>query len=242
MHLGPECDTMAQKSWIGNVIVVVCREVSFCLSLNPLMECIPGRIDCRESPERWFEVEKLRAWVRGQGRSEGTASKIVALLQVDQLLSEPRPRTWLRRGNFEEEDKLRYLWYRHAARLLGWKERQKFPGFVSTLLKSHTFWSHRVRDEAVAQEAGDGAFKPNPGVHARGGIGAEGPHHGEGDARHGGRGALPGSVGDTEQPVLTVPLELVTTAKRSGRPRKQALTGGNAMGEAAELAKGGVQV
>ena len=169
------------------------REISFGLRFNPLMECIPARVDCREGPDREVEVEKLRAWVRGQGRSEGTASKIVALLQVDQLLSEPRPRSWLRRGNFEEEDKLRYLWYRHAARLLGWKERQIFPGFVSALLKRHSFRSHGVRDEAVAQEAGEGAFHANPRVHARGGISAEGPHHGEGDARHGGRGALHGS-------------------------------------------------
>ncbi|KAG0594451.1 hypothetical protein M758_UG078600 [Ceratodon purpureus] len=234
---------MAQKSWIGEVIVVVYREGSFCVSLNPLMECIPARVDCRESPERGVEVEKLRAWVRGQGRSEGTASKIVALLEVEQLLSEPRPRTWLRRGNFEEEEKLRYLWYRHAARLLGWKERQRFPEFVSTLLKTHTFRSHGVRDEGVAQEAGEGAFHANPGVHVRGGIGAEGPNHGEGDARHGGQNSLPGSVGDTEQPVLSAPLELVTKAKRPGRPWKQApKTGGDAMGEAAELAQGGVQV
>ncbi|KAG0575285.1 hypothetical protein KC19_VG333600 [Ceratodon purpureus] len=110
---------MAQKSWIGEVLVVEYREISFCLRLNPLMECIPARVDCREDPDREVEVEKLRAWVRGQGRSEGTSSTIVALLQVDSLLSEPRSRSWLRRGNFEEEDKLRYLWYRHAARLLG---------------------------------------------------------------------------------------------------------------------------
>lgn len=96
-----------------------------------------------QSPEDG--VVALRNWVISQGRSEATATKVVALLQPERLLLEPRPRAWNRRGEFGEEERNRYLWYRHTARLLGWKDRQQFPDFVRRLLKIHIFPAQRPR-------------------------------------------------------------------------------------------------
>ena len=137
--------------------------------------------------------EALREWVTGQGRSESTASKVVDLLQAERLLSEPRPKAWNRRGQFAEEERRRYLWYRHAARLLGWKDRHEFPEFVRTLLKTHIFSSDGAHRETNDEAGREGSIYTVAGVHGGGRIGATTPSPVKGNAGHGGSSSVPRS-------------------------------------------------
>lgn len=92
-------------------------------------------------------IEELQRWFRLQGASKREVCKAVRLLDRVQLEAEPRPRKWNRRGHFPIEDHCRYLWYRHAARLLGWCDRHQFPQFVRDLLRQVFKSSPKPEDE-----------------------------------------------------------------------------------------------
>lgn len=107
---------------------------------------------CESADHISFESE-LRRWFRGQGVSEEGAARAVLLLDASTLLSQPRPSRWNRRGTFGVQERCRYLWYRHAARILGWCERRKFPDVVTGILRRHVFPTHTgLRDEASGQD------------------------------------------------------------------------------------------
>ena len=91
---------------------------------------------------------ELHKWFSDQGVSSEGATRAVQLLDAGKLLAQPRPSRWNRRGEFGVQERCRYLWYRHAARILGWCERRKFPDIVTSILRGHVFPSQSVSDEA----------------------------------------------------------------------------------------------
>lgn len=105
-----------------------------------------------KSAERVCLEVELANWFTQQGVSRVGASRVLRLLDATALLAEPRPSRWNRRGNFGVQERCRYLWYRHAARILGWCDRQRFPDVVTRLLRRHIFPTHDGRDEAARSD------------------------------------------------------------------------------------------
>ena len=138
-------------------------------------------------------IEALRNWVISQGRSEATAARVVGLLRAENLEREPRPRAWNRRGDFTGDERSRYLWYRHTARLLGWRDRGVFPDFVTKLLRDCIFPGHGAHQGDVHETAREGRATSVPGVDGGRDVGAPSSRAGEGNARDDGREALHGS-------------------------------------------------
>ena len=101
-----------------------------------------------KSAERVDLEGVLKRWFASQGVSEVGATRALRLLDASTLLVEPRPSRWNRRGAFGIQPRCRYLWYRHAARILGWCERRQFPDIVTSLLRTRVFPTHVGRDEA----------------------------------------------------------------------------------------------
>ena len=116
-----------------------------------------------------FECE-LHKWFEGQGVSKEGATRAVQLLDASTLLAQPRPSRWNRRGEFGLQERCRYLWYRHAARILGWCERRRFPDSVTSILRGHVFPSQAARDEAPRE---DGAGRVTAGGTSEGPIATE---------------------------------------------------------------------
>jgi hypothetical protein len=105
-----------------------------------------------KSAERVALEGELESWFTGQGVSSEGASRVVRLLDATTLLAQPRPSRWNRRGDFGIQERCRYLWYRHAARILGWCERTRFPDIVTRILRAHIFPTHSGRDEAPRED------------------------------------------------------------------------------------------
>ena len=105
------------------------------------------------SAERLSLECELHKWFSGQGVSKEGATRAVQLLDARTLLAQPRPSRWNRRGEFGVQERCRYLWYRHAARILGWCERRRFPDIVTSILRGHVFPTLAVSDEATRQDA-----------------------------------------------------------------------------------------
>jgi hypothetical protein len=105
-----------------------------------------------KSAERVCLEVELENWFTGQGVSSEGASRAVRLLDATALLAQPRPSRWNRRGNFGVQERCRYLWYRHAARILGWCDRTRFPDIVTRLLRRHIFPTQGGRDEAARED------------------------------------------------------------------------------------------
>ena len=112
-----------------------------------------------ENKSSWKSAERvslegdLQSWFAGQGVSVEGAAKAVQLLDANVLLAQPRPSRWNRKGNFGEQERCRYLWYRHAARILGWCERRRFPNIVTGILRTHVFPQQGGRDETTREDA-----------------------------------------------------------------------------------------
>jgi hypothetical protein len=113
--------------------------------------------------ERVLLESELRIWFGKQGVSEVGASRAVQLLDASSLLAEPRPSRWNRRGNFGVQERCHYLWYRHAARILGWCERRRFPDNMTGFLRGHVFPTQCGRHEATRA---DGPGKVTAGAPA----------------------------------------------------------------------------
>jgi hypothetical protein len=111
-----------------------------------------------ERGDTWKSAElislefKLHNWFLEQGVSMEGATRAVQLLDAHRLLAQPRPSRWNRRGEFGVQERCRYLWYRHAARILGWCERRKFPDLVTGILRAHVFPTAGGRDEATRED------------------------------------------------------------------------------------------
>lgn len=105
-----------------------------------------------KSAERVSVEEELEIWFTGQGVSSEGARRAVRLLDADALLSQPRPSRWNRRGTFGVQERCRYLWYRHAARILGWCDRRRFPDRVTRILRGHIFPTLGEHDEAARED------------------------------------------------------------------------------------------
>ncbi|KAG0597749.1 hypothetical protein M758_12G018700 [Ceratodon purpureus] len=103
--------------------------------------CIPGEGEVQEFAG--VEAELFR-WFRAEGVSEQGSRRAVALLDSAYLHAQLRPSPWNRRGNFGHQERCRYLWYRHAARILGWCDMQQFPEFVRALLRDQYYPSSSV--------------------------------------------------------------------------------------------------
>jgi hypothetical protein len=97
----------------------------------------------------------LRNWFSQQGVSETGTARAVSLLDASTLLAEPRPGRWNRQGTFGIQERYRYLWYRHAARILGWCDRRRFPEIVTGILRGYIFPTQVWRDETT-REDGEG--------------------------------------------------------------------------------------
>ena len=112
------------------------------------------------SGERIRLESDLRHWFAGQGVGQEGAARAVLLLDAGTLLATPRPSRWNRRGQFGVQERCRYLWYRHAARILGWCERRRFPDTVTAILRTHVFPTQGARHEAT-REDGEGRVTAN---------------------------------------------------------------------------------
>ena len=117
-----------------------------------------------KSAERISLEAVLQRWFADQGVSQEGATRAVCLLDASTLLAQPRPSRWNRRGAFGVQERCRYLWYRHAARILGWCDRRRFPDLVTGILRGHAFPTEVVCDEATG-EAGKGSVAA--GTHSR---------------------------------------------------------------------------
>ena len=116
-----------------------------------------------KSAERVSLEADLQSWFELQGVSVDGATRAVKLLDASVLLAQPRPSQWNRKGDFGIQERCRYLWYRHAARILGWCDRRRFPDIVTSLLRGHVFPQHAGRDE-TSREAAQGSI--SAGSHA----------------------------------------------------------------------------
>lgn len=76
----------------------------------------------------------LQAWGLRYRVSETIVCRLVRCFDSAFLLSLPRP-PGFKVGTFSPPQIHRYLWYRQAARALGWRDRQKFPPEIEDLLK-----------------------------------------------------------------------------------------------------------
>ena len=121
-----------------------------------LLLSVPGvymePVGACKSAERVLLEGELQKWFKNQGVSEEGAARAVQLLDASTLLAQPRPSRWNRRGDFGVQERCRYLWYRHAARILGWCERKAFPDIVTGILRAHVFPSRNVSDEAPRED------------------------------------------------------------------------------------------
>ena len=109
-------------------------------------------VETCKSAERVSLEGELHKWFTELGVSHSGAARAVQLLDASTLLAQPRPSRWNRRGEFAVQERCRYLWYRHAARILGWCERKRFPDIVTAFLRGHVFPTLDVRDEAPRQD------------------------------------------------------------------------------------------
>jgi hypothetical protein len=122
------------------------------------------------SAERVSLERELHKWFSGQGVSQEGATLAVQLLDASILLKHPRPSRWNRRGQFGVQERCRYMWYRHAARILGWCERRRFPDIVTSILRGHIFPTQAVSDEANGE---DGKGRDTTGGTSDGPIASE---------------------------------------------------------------------
>lgn len=76
----------------------------------------------------------IQAWGLSSGFPKDVVCRLVSCFDSKFLLSLPRP-PGFKRKKFSAEQIHRYLWYRQAAKTLGWRDRQKFPSHVENLLK-----------------------------------------------------------------------------------------------------------
>lgn len=120
---------------------------------------------CGKSAERVSLETDLQNWFAGQGVSAEGAARAVQLLDAGVLPAHPRPSRWNRKGNFGIQERCRYLWYRHAARILGWCERRRFPDSVTCILRGHVFPQQGGTDETSREDAkGRTSVRSNAGA------------------------------------------------------------------------------
>lgn len=117
----------------------------------------------------------IQAWGERSGFPETAVCRLVRCLDSKLLLSLPRP-PGFKRGKFSAAQIHRYLWYWQAAKTLGWRDRQKFPAHIETLLKvrvwpdgeaetadaqtviNHPDSGHKIDDTTGDDRGGYGAF------------------------------------------------------------------------------------
>ena len=154
--LAADCPISIFKSWTCSVFPIAAS----CPLLGRVYMASGGA--CKSSDRISLEGE-LQKWFLEQRVSVEGAARAVQLLDANTLLAQPRPSRWNRRGNFGVQERCRYLWYRHAARILGWCERKRFPDLVTGILRGHVFPTQGVRDE-TPRENGKGRL--SAGAHA----------------------------------------------------------------------------
>ena len=94
----------------------------------------------------------LQAWGLRFRVSETVVCRLVRCLDSGFLLSLPRP-PGFKVGKFSPPQIHRYLWYRQAAKVLGWRDRQKFPWEIEEFLKVHV-WPDEAAEICTATSAG----------------------------------------------------------------------------------------
>ena len=156
---------VAAISFSSEVVVEVLREQSKrefgsagrCEGASSDM--VDGLLRCRR---------QLHSWFRQQGLSEGSATRAIRLCEEQYLEDQPRPGAWNRCGKFGVSEHRRYLWYRHAARLLGWCERKPFPAFVTDIIRTHIYRTVGQDDEEACSCPREviGCDGPNNSEHA----------------------------------------------------------------------------
>jgi hypothetical protein len=93
---------------------------------------------------------QIRDWAYATNLSTASTDILVQCLDSKFLLSLRRPTTKYRRGSFTAEQNHRYLWYRKAAELSGWKvQRQKFPSAVEEAIRR--VWCDEEREEGMRE-------------------------------------------------------------------------------------------
>lgn len=147
-------------AWRGVGDVLGCGVLCM-LEISLLPVLVMGDSVSRRGEEEAKELvgveAELHRWFRVEGASEEGSRKAVALLNSDYLLAQPRPRRWNRRGEFGHAERCRYLWYRHAAKILGWCERHQFPDFIRNLLREQYYpaTTGERHEETRTSEDGD---------------------------------------------------------------------------------------
>ncbi|KAG0572930.1 hypothetical protein KC19_VG135100 [Ceratodon purpureus] len=155
---------------------------------------------------------KLHTWFLEQGLSEGSATQAIRLCDFVYLEAQSRPVAWNRRGKFGIPERSRYLWYRHAAKLLGWYDRKQFPSVVIDILQHHVYPSPGDEDEeSCACEVEDSRGRERLSIHA---LGLGGASPGECGTPHEGQtSATNEEIGNSLVHMMLVDVEEVNVMK-----------------------------
>ena len=103
----------------------------------------------------------LQTWGLRFRVSESVVTRLVCCLDSTFLLSLPRP-LGFKVSEFSPPQIHRYLWYRQAAKALGWRDRQKFPSEIEALLKL-LVWPDEAAEMCNATNTVECRNKPSTG-------------------------------------------------------------------------------
>lgn len=77
----------------------------------------------------------IREWAAGAGASPEGADHLVLCLSDVFLKAQPRPTSKYKHGQFSYSQNCRHLWYRRAAKILGWGHRSNIPKDFATIIR-----------------------------------------------------------------------------------------------------------
>jgi hypothetical protein len=87
--------------------------------------------------------------------------KIVNCLDIEYLLSLPCNFRGYKKGNFSDQAHSRHLWYRNAARIVGWRNvRHEFPSAISSFIKQEVWPEQEINGATKIAEVGTDAGIP----------------------------------------------------------------------------------
>lgn len=90
----------------------------------------------------------IREWAVSAGASPEGADHLVLCLRDVFLKAQPQPTLKYRRGQFSYAQNCRHLWYRRAAKILGWGQRSNIPADIAAIIKRR--WPDTVSNGAEA--------------------------------------------------------------------------------------------
>ena len=152
----------------------------------------------------------IQAWGLRMKVSETVVCRLVRCFDSKYLLSLPRP-AGFKVGKFSTPQIHRYLWYRQAAKALGWRDRQKFPAQIEELLKV-LVWPDgeaEMHDSCSAidcrnntQQSHSGGFAAGRGHGAVGHVSRDARERGHAVDTHNTLGAREGSAWEDQHSIV----------------------------------------